>query len=277
MMRIVWAMDPFAEDKKLQANILKVLHSLAVIPGTTIEPVALVTFQDRALVSLPVDTIEQVQAAAEASMSKWIAKSKLPSVSRPTVLVQKSMSLTEAVLRLVEWAKSHEADLIAVSTQAHKGATRFLLGSFSETLILESTLPTLIVAPQTEAPKRVRKILYPTDWSPVSRSALATVLPAVGKLGAEIYLFHYTAEEPNPALARSFLEDAQRAGVAAHAAFSKRGTSVSHAVVEFAKKQRMDWIAMVSHRAPGVSRVTVGSNTRQVVRIAPCPVWVVHP
>lgn len=76
---------------------------------------------------------------------------------------------------LLNYAHESNADLIAVSTLSRKGATRFLFGSFAETLVLQSDIPVLILSPKTQFAGPLSEILFPTDLGETSKETLERV------------------------------------------------------------------------------------------------------
>lgn len=262
--RLVWAIDPFSEDEALQASTIKFLKAISQAGKTSIEPVSIVE--------------GDLQAVALEKLTKFLKRAKLPRQSDVEVLVQSDRSLTKAVLRLVAYAKQIGAGGIVVSTQASKGATRFLLGSFAETLILESDVPTIAISPKAKVGSRPKEIMFPSDFSERSRDVFGDVLRLASTFGAKVVLFH---REENALETEGkeapFVAAASAARVPLQVLVSAKGTSTAKAILDLAKQRGSDLVAMVSHGAPAPARVVVGSTTRQVLRAATCPVWVVHP
>lgn len=262
--RLVWAIDPFSEDEALQNSTVKFLKALSQRGKTTVDPVSIVE--------------GDLQAPALEKLTKFLKRTKLPKQSDVEVLVQSDKSLTKAVLRLVAYAKQIGANGIVVSTQANKGTTRFLLGSFAETLILESDVPTIAISPKAKIASRPKEIFFPTDFSERSKEMFSEVLKLALSVGAKVVVFH-REETPLDAEGRAepFVALAAAAKVPLQAVISGKGSSTARAILDVAKSRGSDLIAMVSHGAPAPARVVVGSTTRQVLRAAGAPVWIIHP
>ncbi len=56
----------------------------------------------------------------------------------------------EPALEIIEFARSHEIDLIAMSTHGRSGLDRLILGSVAERVVLETGLPVLVLRPVEE-------------------------------------------------------------------------------------------------------------------------------
>ncbi len=56
----------------------------------------------------------------------------------------------EPALEIVDFARSHEIDLIAMSTHGRTGLDHLILGSVAERVVLETRLPVLVMRPGEE-------------------------------------------------------------------------------------------------------------------------------
>ena len=57
----------------------------------------------------------------------------------------------EPALEIIEFARSHDVDLIAMSTHGRSGLDRLILGSVAERVVLEAGVPVLVVRPHEES------------------------------------------------------------------------------------------------------------------------------
>jgi nucleotide-binding universal stress UspA family protein len=210
-------------------------------------------------------------------------------------------SIRERVDSLLKYAHDSNADLIVTSTRAKTGVSRWLMGSFAETLALKSNIPMLFVNPSLDPIKQpisLDQILYPTDFSDESIQAFRTLLPIVKALGSKIEIFHQFRYAPSPgldfaALAGAYIphddakleietlrarvelwvDEARKHGVTAHFKISSNPLeSVTHALLEESRKLH-GAIAMAAMSNP-IEVQLLGSITRQIIRTSTLPVWV---
>lgn len=148
-----------------------------------------------------------------------------------------------------------------------------------------------------------RRILVPTDFSDCSDQALEYALDLAARVGAQI-LVCFSGTVPNyevaalvdpgvRAAAEVMLSQAQTAArgweteLAALCA-RKQGHGVplsskllsgppAEAIADCARDERIDLIVVGSRSRPGVRHLLLGSVAERVLRLAPCPVLVVHP
>lgn len=145
-----------------------------------------------------------------------------------------------------------------------------------------------------------RRILVPTDGSPLSEAAVDAAIEFVqGREGSEIVALSVAVPEPtfqslegamayDPGLQVDvLLEHAQGYVDAIAARCSKAGVACTpltcsaldsaEAIVDTAREQQCDLIVMGSHGRRGLSRLLAGSVTQAVLASAPVPVMVLRP
>ncbi|RBP46451.1 nucleotide-binding universal stress UspA family protein [Roseimicrobium gellanilyticum] len=150
-------------------------------------------------------------------------------------------------------------------------------------------------APVAESASRVRRILAPTDFSPLSRAAVsATVALVMASPGASVTLLHVVDPSED--------NDAEHDAAHHHAPLSTRinqadrwmkelrsqysiqnsemletriatGSAVQ-VICDMARDEGFDLLVMSSHGRMGLARMSIGSVAEQVVQQAPCPVLV---
>ncbi|MFO0575896.1 MAG: universal stress protein [Polyangia bacterium] len=148
-----------------------------------------------------------------------------------------------------------------------------------------------------------RRILVPTDFSDCSDQALEYALDLAARVGAEVVVC-FSGTVPNyevaalvdpgvRAAAEVMLSQAQTAArgweaelAALCARKQGRGVSLSskllsgppaEAIADCARDERIDLVVIGSRSRPGVRHLLLGSVAERVLRVAPCPVLVVHP
>lgn len=144
-----------------------------------------------------------------------------------------------------------------------------------------------------------KRILVPTDGSPVSESAVAAAIEFARACGSEIVALSIAVPEPllqsvegamvvDPGrqvdelrthaqdLAAAIAARAQGAGVAC-TTVTMASLDPGEAIVQAARENACQLIVMGSHGRRGLSRLLMGSVTQAVLAYAPVPVMVVRP
>ena len=111
---------------------LHLLHVLAEImpvgPDPMLTPV------------LPPNFYAEMEATANQSMEGLLK----PEWGKPTSVTH-SVAWGDAVSQIVEYATTHEADLLVIATHGRTGLSHVLLGSVAEHIVRHSTVPVLTI------------------------------------------------------------------------------------------------------------------------------------
>jgi len=140
---------------------------------------------------------------------------------------------------------------------------------------------------------KIEKILFPTDFSPKSRSAREYALYLAGALGAEVYLLHAIEplkyEEVDEEIREFYrtLETQMGEKMSGEKEiFEKNGLTVDTDIVigprwkvinTYAGENGIDLIIMGSHGIrTDTGEVSVGTTSHKVMFSSPCPVLIVR-
>lgn len=144
-----------------------------------------------------------------------------------------------------------------------------------------------------------KRILVPTDGSPISEAAVDTALDLAQARSGEIVALSVAVPEPvfqsvegamayDPGLQIDVLLDHAQQYVDAIAARAQQAgvpcipvtisaLDPAEAIVDTARDQQCDMIVMGSHGRRGLSRLLAGSVTQAVLAYSPVPVMVLRP
>jgi nucleotide-binding universal stress UspA family protein len=204
---------------------------------------------------------------------------------------------------IVEFAKSHQIDLICLGTHGRSGFKRMFLGSVAEKVVQHAGCDVLVVrSPERDFIDPVQesltlsRILVPTDFSESSRSAIDEGGSWAASFQAELHLLH-VVEDNSPSVAQMNLAypvfQSYYHELVKNAQQQLDGVSVSGLPPEpiqrkvavgdprdringYAAEHAIDLIVMGTHGRRGPSHWMIGSVAERVVRTAPCPVLVVR-
>jgi nucleotide-binding universal stress UspA family protein len=149
-------------------------------------------------------------------------------------------------------------------------------------------------APLSEVQKsiHVKNLLVPVDFSELSLKSLHYAIPLARQYGAKITLLYvvepltYAPEfpswmllPPDPAVEmRKELNDLRKTRIPEDIAveIAVSDNFVPSGVIEAARASCADLIVITTHGRTGLGRWLQGSACEKIVRLAPCPVLVLH-
>ena len=145
-----------------------------------------------------------------------------------------------------------------------------------------------------------KRILVPTDGSPLSKKAVKAAVELASSFGAEVVALHVVPRYPTSyfdgamdishsevarvermwsengqALADDVGRAAEKAGVKAKAV-TVRSDLVAEAILAAARKNKCDLVVMASHGRKGIKRLLLGSETQHVLTHGNIPVLVLR-
>jgi nucleotide-binding universal stress UspA family protein len=177
---------------------------------------------------------------------------------------------------VVDYLRTHAADLIVLATEGRQGVARWLHGSVAEKLARQSRTSTLFVPAKARGfvdPRRgevhLKHVLIPIDHNPPPAGPLQRIMGfarLVAGMEAEERLLHIGRDAP--ALQRQ-TDPRRRLPVAV-----RQGDAVE-TIVAAANEWPADLIGMPTAGHHGFLDALRGSTTERVLRQAPCPLLAV--
>jgi nucleotide-binding universal stress UspA family protein len=257
---------------------------------------------DGIVASAAADYVDQVKTSAEEALVQVPPRSWIDGLT-----VRRQTEIGSPWNRIVEFATSHDIDLICLGTHGRGGMSRLVLGSVSEKVVQHAPCQVLVVrrhehefVDEEHPEPALKRILVPIDFSDTSQSALEQGVTLACQFKAELHLFH-VVEDNSPSVSQvalaypvfqSYVHELVKSGQKQLDELplpsSKTAFSIQRKVVvgdpigkinDYAEEHGIDLIVMGTHGRTGPSHWLLGSVAERVVRSAPCPVLVtpLHP
>lgn len=211
----------------------------------------------------------------------------------PMTVVHSRMRAPSVTRGILDYATTHDVDLIVMGTHGRHGIDHVMMGSVAEDVVRNAACAVLTVRYDASNPPPgvVNRILVPIDFSEFS--SLPVALEMARAYGAELDLLHVIEESVLPTIygveplspgaplyiertegaLQKLLKETDGTDIVA-----RQHVRIGHAprrILEFADERRVDLIVLGSHGRTGLSRLLIGSVAEKVVRLAPCPVFTV--
>jgi nucleotide-binding universal stress UspA family protein len=127
------------------------------------------------------------------------------------------------------------------------------------------------------------KILVGYDGSTVSQRALTVAQKRAKAMDAKLYVFtsahNGNIDDPKNTRLQTVLKDAEvlcnACGLDCQIEMSNEKMSAAEDVIRYAKKMKVDEIIIGLRRRSSLGKLLFGSNARQILLDAPCPVMTV--
>lgn len=259
---------------------IHVLHVMPPTPPSTVSPLA-----------------EAARQLEEKNLSRAVDRWRRPDV----VIDQELIESAEPALRILERAEALGADLILTGSHGRTGVSRALLGSVSELLLHRSRIPLLVIpshvtAESLDSETGFHRIVCGVDFALASVSALAYALSIAEESDARLTLLNVIEMPPelqHPPTGPDYDVDRVRAEAEAGQLAKLRALVPEHArdyctvatsvmeggasrqLLRAAEAERADLIVLGVHGRNALDVAIFGSNSRDVVRFALCPVLIV--
>ncbi|MFA6245074.1 MAG: universal stress protein [Candidatus Hydrogenedentales bacterium] len=201
---------------------------------------------------------------------------------------------------ILNHVRDHGCTLVVLATHGRSGFDHMVFGSVAEKVVRQSPVPVLCIKhPEHEFVNdedlslKIKRILFPTDFSPFADKALPFAVSLCREFHASLVLFH--ASELSVALPEFMPDAALTIGTTMEAtareALDRMKDSIEDVEVEVAavtgvphreicrlvERLPVDLIVMPTHGRSGIGHILFGSVAEKVVRLAGCPVFTIRP
>jgi len=263
------------------------LHLLHVVTAPERLPMAM----DLVLSEYKEEALGDLEAQAASKMSKLLESRRADNVP-----VETSVRRGEAAAPVVlDYAKEQDADLIVTGSHGRRGARRFMMGSTSEEVLRAAERPVLVArtCKHVLSSKPPGRVLVPVDFSEHSQRTVSYGREIAATYGAALDLVHVVEETSLPGVygleaeattvaasevrtetVQALEQLSETAGPEVEATPHVLDGHAARVIPALAEERESGLIVMASHGRTGLKRLAMGSVAEQVVRRAPCPVWV---
>lgn len=205
---------------------------------------------------------------ADRALERFIAK-ECPRCDAARIIVD-----ARPVDGILRFAEESGTDLIVLGTHGRSGFRRFLLGSVTERVLRETTIPIVTVRPPLDD-RPVSKILCPVNDSPTARNALEVAARLAASIGAELNVLHVA--EPLGQGARpdicSWLPESDRLSCRIQEIVASG--DAAEQILRLASESSADLLVLGARHRPFADATVIGTTTIRVVRHSPVPVLTV--
>ena len=199
---------------------------------------------------------------------------------------------------IITYCSDYHIDLVVMGTHGRKGLSRQILGSVTEEVVRRA--PSSVLAVHGNDPfeplhQHLNTITVPVDFSEHSRAALVYAREIANMFQAKLHVIHVIEEYLHPAFyntgtfsiydveprieekvlvrLKQFYEESPGPDPGAH--FHVRHGHPARDILEEMDTWDSDMLVLGTHGLTGLNRVIMGSVAERLVRLSPCPVFIV--
>ena len=203
---------------------------------------------------------------------------------------------------ILSYSQRNHVNLVIMATHAHGGLLRWWLGSVFEKVVSRSLVPILGIHSKqvreidSTGKTFFRRILTPLDGSAAGEAALHDAEAVALKTGASIVLLHvipaphavearWLGPELNDFVkamhdaGREYLDKTEKrlAARGIDTAVRIAAGDPAETIIDTAKKEKVDLIAVSTHGRSGIPRWVLGSVADKILHESKLPMWLVRP
>lgn len=175
-------------------------------------------------------------------------------------------------------AQEREVDLIVMGTHGRSGLTRVMLGSVTERVIRETSIPLLAVRSGASTAE-MKRIVCPTNFSEAANDALRHAVGMARLFESELVVVH-VVEPGRRVVTQGEMEKLcswVQSQVTARCEFEELvvGTDAAEQIIEITVRQRADLVVVGAQHRRFSDTTVVGTTTVRITRHAQTPVMIV--
>lgn len=282
-MKIVWAYDPFQQNKNLNVFGKKIIGTLFDKKDSITVLYVASNLESELTTAYDVPEEERFTLYPEKLISSELQKLKLVN-AKIDVITSLKLSLTSMVQSFVRYTKEKKIDLVLIPSNTKTLLPRLIFGSFCETLVHYSECDLLIYHQKTNFSfKAPKKILYAHDFSDKGDKGLERIVEYAKKWNSKIILVH-SPIYPGDISLEEFEDNTQekvseiakyldKNKVSYEIVITKETKFIHKILLNIATKKEVDIVA-ISAQASRLSALLVGSNTISLLRETKIPALV---
>ncbi|MFN4178925.1 MAG: universal stress protein [Armatimonadota bacterium] len=229
--------------------------------------------------------LTQQRQNVETYLAEHVRKTLGPVADRLTI--RYIVADSHPVEAILQTADTEGVDLIVMGTHGRTGLQRFYLGSVTERVLREVTIPVFVVKQKEkefinvnapEAEPRLGKILCPVNFTPTARLALMHAVAIAARFNSQLTaLYIDEREELDEKQARERICQWIPEEVAAYCSVEPmvKSGNAAEQIVALARDGNYDLLVFGAERRSFLRAILFGTTTETLLRSSPIPMLVV--
>lgn len=290
---LVWAIDYSSKKSNINKAVSSFLKVFTDIKMAKIHPVSILALGKMGFIK-DLSKQEILDYKEETITETYdIMKSVGFGHLTPELITTNGRSTADMIKALNKHVSKVSGDIIVIGSHNFDALNRFLLGSFAESVLFSSKIPTLVINPKMNTQKgKLSKILFPVDLSAEDYMDEVKECWKFAKAYGikEIDYFYYfglgrgTSRQPEfildnlnkkTQLLEKLVGDSKKKGFSGCYHIQLEEKNMTDSLLDAVSKSKSQMIVMKG-KTTKTTAMFVGSMTRNVVRYSKVPVLVFH-
>lgn len=190
------------------------------------------------------------------------------------VPVHDTVEFHQAFDGIMEISKEHNCDLIVMGSHGSSGFKEMFIGSNTEKVVRNSTIPVLVIKNDIE-PFDVKNFVFATDFELENKHTLTSARNFANKIGATLHLLYvntasnFLTSKDSTSLMNDFIEGEELENYTLNI---YNDVSVEKGILNFAKSLDAGLVGISTHGRKGLAHFFNGSISEDIVNHANRPV-----
>lgn len=302
---IVWAFDPYSENKETWLGTLSLLDQLKDSSQELIIHPIYVLGQEMVhwVSNITPPKLDLVQPKILEVMTEKLNSLNRNDFALPKVLISDGFNSRDDIDTFSEELKKIQPDLVVLNTHQRRGLKRLLMGSFTENFLLKCQFPALVIPPNLKFTNKISKTLIPSSLKDKEKVFFKDFIS--GKMGIKTNVVLYSkvfhpidtfASSAVSALGGSWVSleafsqevvierikkgeewsaEAKKQGVSVNVKVDDSPKDFAENLLQVALEEDVQMIALPSFSGRAEA-VLLGSNAREIIRQSPLPILIRH-
>ncbi len=280
--KILLAVDP--EDEKIHPvkSVWKALDRWAGHTNSRIEVIHVLQYPQRMM------SDDRFVERIQLSLKKFVTHSGMKNCQSYKIITG-TTSIKKSVSKLLKYVHDSNAKAIALISHGRKWFSRMIMGSFSETLIMESTVPVIFLSRKSISGND--RVLFLTDFTKASTTSFQIFLDEFSGMASELVLYHaleptyefveisnYSFETRKYAVEQmeKLSKLANGYGIKNRWIIEDNVLDIAKAVMKIVNREKIPMIGL-SSSATRYGMIFIGSVAKRLFRIDKVTCWVCGP
>lgn len=196
-------------------------------------------------------------------------------INLPSVPSRLDFAYGEVVSSIRDSIHSQNIDMIIMGTSGSSGVAEIFIGSNTEKVVRNSTVPVLAVKEYVNI-SAIKKILIPTLFNLDQTEFMKKLIALQQFLDATLHILrvntpiNFLSDSDSKGLFNEFVKQYKLQNYVYHSCNYKHE---EQGIIDFTVSQKMDLLAMATHARKGLAHLFNGSLTEDLVNHINCPVW----